>query len=84
MYSANDDDRSGFLAFPQGFKVPQDQGGPGQGKPIGGFGGDPSPSKSRDEHRDAGSDKGALHLARPRSNITSGSCQLNDLQTLTT
>src|SRR5215216_745652 len=40
-----------ILAFPQGFKVPQDQGGPGQGKLIGGFGGDPS--KSRDDHRDA-------------------------------
>src|SRR5215204_1211969 len=39
------------MAFPQGFKVPQDQGGPGQGKPIGGFGGDPS--KSQDDHRDA-------------------------------
>jgi pimeloyl-ACP methyl ester carboxylesterase len=39
------------LTFPQGFKVPQDQGGPGRGQAIGGFGGDPS--KSRDEHRNA-------------------------------
>jgi pimeloyl-ACP methyl ester carboxylesterase len=39
------------MAFPQDFEVPQDQGGPGQGQPIGGFGGDPS--RSRDEHRAA-------------------------------
>ena len=39
------------MTFPQDFEVPQDQGGPGQGQPVGGFGGEPS--KSRDEHRDA-------------------------------
>jgi len=39
------------MAFPEGFEVPQDQGGPGRGQPIGGFGGDPS--KSQDDHRDA-------------------------------
>jgi hypothetical protein len=39
------------MAFPDGFEVPQDQGGPGRGQPIGGFGGDPS--KSQDEHQAA-------------------------------
>ena len=35
--------------FPQDFPVPQDQGGPGQGQPVGGFGGDPR--KNQTEHR---------------------------------
>src|SRR5215217_7808347 len=37
------------MAFPQGFKVPRDQGGPGQGQLVSGFGG--NPSKPRDDHR---------------------------------
>jgi pimeloyl-ACP methyl ester carboxylesterase len=37
------------MAFPQDFEIPQDQGGPGQGQPIGGFGG--HPSRTRDQHR---------------------------------
>ena len=36
--------------FPQDFPVPRDQGGPGQGQPIGGFGGDLQ--KNQSEHRD--------------------------------
>jgi pimeloyl-ACP methyl ester carboxylesterase len=39
------------MAFPRGFRVPQDQGGPGQGQRVGGFGGDPS--KTQDDHRAA-------------------------------
>jgi pimeloyl-ACP methyl ester carboxylesterase len=39
------------MAFPQDFEVPQDQGGPGQGQPIGGFGG--HPLRTREEHRTA-------------------------------
>jgi pimeloyl-ACP methyl ester carboxylesterase len=39
------------MAFPQGFHVPKDQGGPGQGKLVGGFGG--NPDKSQDEHKAA-------------------------------
>ena len=35
--------------FPRDFDVPQDQGGPGQGQPVGGFGGDPQ--KNQTEHR---------------------------------
>ncbi len=35
--------------FPEGFTVPLDQGGPGQGQPIGGFGG--NLSKNQSEHR---------------------------------
>jgi pimeloyl-ACP methyl ester carboxylesterase len=35
--------------FPQDFPVPRDQGGPGQGQPIGGFGGDLR--KNQSEHR---------------------------------
>jgi pimeloyl-ACP methyl ester carboxylesterase len=37
------------MAFPQDFEIPQDQGGPGQGQPIGGFGG--HPSRTQDQHR---------------------------------
>ena len=37
------------MAFPQDFEIPQDQGGPGQGQSIGGFGG--HPSRTRDQHR---------------------------------
>jgi pimeloyl-ACP methyl ester carboxylesterase len=37
------------VAFPQGFKVPKDQGGPGRGQSIGGFGG--NPAKTQDEHK---------------------------------
>src|SRR5215208_2451168 len=39
------------MAFPQDFEVPLDQGGPGQGHHIGGFGG--NASKTQDEHRAA-------------------------------
>ena len=35
--------------FPQDFPVPRDEGGPGQGQPIGGFGGDLR--KNQSEHR---------------------------------
>ncbi len=34
------------MAFPQDFRVPVDQGGPGQGQPVGGFGGNPSLGRS--------------------------------------
>ena len=37
--------------YPQDFPVPQDQGGPGAGQPIGGFGG--NPAADRDAHRAA-------------------------------
>ena len=37
--------------YPQDFAVPQDQGGPGAGQPIGGFGG--NPEATRDGHRAA-------------------------------
>ena len=30
------------MAFPGDFPIPLDQGGPGQGQPVGGFGGDPT------------------------------------------
>jgi hypothetical protein len=33
-------------SFPQDFRVPVDQGGPGQGQPVGGFGGNPSLDQS--------------------------------------
>jgi hypothetical protein len=39
------------MAFPEGFEVPQDQGGPGQGSPVGGFGG--NPQKNQSQHRAA-------------------------------
>ena len=34
------------MAFPRDFPVPVDQGGPGQGQPVGGFGGNPSLDRS--------------------------------------
>jgi pimeloyl-ACP methyl ester carboxylesterase len=37
------------MAFPDDFEVPQDQGGPGQGDPVGGFGG--NPQKGQEDHR---------------------------------
>jgi pimeloyl-ACP methyl ester carboxylesterase len=37
------------MAFPDDFEVPQDQGGPGQGHPVGGFGG--NPQIGQDDHR---------------------------------
>jgi pimeloyl-ACP methyl ester carboxylesterase len=40
-----------IMAFPKGFKVPMDQGGPGQGHAVGGFGG--NPQKNQDEHKTA-------------------------------
>ena len=39
------------MAFPQDFQAPPDQGGPGQSRPVGGFGG--NPSKTQAEHRSA-------------------------------
>jgi len=33
------------MAYPEGFEVPQDQGGPGEGNPVGGFGGNPQKTK---------------------------------------
>ena|SRR5215207_3675470 len=41
------------MAFPQDFDVPLDQGGIGQGLPIGGFGGNTQTQKDRDAHRAA-------------------------------
>ena len=34
------------MTFPRDFRVPVDQGGPGQGQPVGGFGGNPSLDRS--------------------------------------
>src|ERR687889_565907 len=39
------------MAYPEGFEVPQDQGGPGEGNPVGGFGG--NPQKNQDAHKTA-------------------------------
>jgi hypothetical protein len=38
------------MAYPEGFEVPQDQGGPGEGNPVGGFGG--NPQKTQDARGD--------------------------------
>jgi pimeloyl-ACP methyl ester carboxylesterase len=69
------------MAFPQDFEIPQDQGGPGQGQPIGGFGG--HPSRTRDQHRSTlqGVGKAPLILLHGNSGAAdSGRWNILDLQ----
>jgi len=69
------------MAFPRDSKIPQDQGGPGQGQPIGGFGG--HPSRTRVEHRSAvqGVGKAPVILLHGNSgSADSGRWHMLDLQ----
>src|SRR5687768_1664265 len=69
------------MAFPQDFEIPQDQGGPGQGQPIGGFGG--HPSRTRDQHRSTlqGVGKAPIILLHGNSgSADSGRWNMLDLQ----
>ena len=69
------------MAFPQDFKVPKDQGGPGRGQSIGGFGG--NPAKTQSEHKAALQSAGKAPVVLLHGNsgsANSGRWNMLDLQ----